>query len=57
MVQPGNSRGMVYVEGDAIHKSKELKPFDTIEIGESVFKYVPFCNKKFNWSRLDGENE
>jgi len=56
-LQPGNSRGMVYVQGDAIHKARELVPSDKIEIGESTFMYVPFCTQEFNWSKLEFKSE
>ena len=28
---------------------KELKAFDSIELGESVLKFVPLCGDNFNW--------
>lgn len=56
ILQPGASREIIYVQDDAIFKPKELSPFDKIELGKSVFKYVPLCGDKFDW-RLKTEPE
>ena len=49
MLLPADSRGMVYWQGQAIFEPKTLEPFDSIEFGESAFKYAPFCNEDFSW--------
>ena len=36
---PGDSNGLVYMN-DA---------YDTIEMGESIFVFIPFCGENFMW--------
>ena len=48
-VQPGDSSGLTYLNDDYISEMKELKAFDSIELGESVLKFVPLCGDNFNW--------
>jgi hypothetical protein len=50
MLLPSDSHGMVYWQGQAIFEPKILEPFDDIELGESVFKYTPFCGADFDWA-------
>jgi len=46
---------MVYWQEQAIFEPVTLEPFDNIEIGESVFKYAPFCGTDFSWENEDDE--
>lgn len=55
MLQPGDSRGMLYLNDEAIFEVMPLSPFDKIEVGNHVFMLVPLCGKKFEWA--DTENE
>jgi len=55
-ILPGESQGMVYWQGHAIFNPKELSANDRIEIGESVFKFIPFCDGDFDWSMLNKKN-
>lgn len=48
---PGDSRGLVYVEDNAIFGPTELDSHDRIQIGDSVFIFVPLCNDKFDWNK------
>ncbi|MDY2985669.1 MAG: FHA domain-containing protein [Synergistes jonesii] len=50
-IQAGLSRGLVYLNDEEVISSEKLKPYDTIEIGESTFKFVPFCGEAFQWER------
>lgn len=49
MLLPGESKGLIYLEQNAIYATKKLDPFAQIEIGESVFLFVPFCGEHFSW--------
>ena len=49
MLIPSDSRGMVYLQEKAIFEPVALEPYDEIEIGESVFKFLPFCGTEFSW--------
>ena len=39
---PGDSNGIVYHNNAALYTHVTLEPYDTIEIGESQFVFVPF---------------
>jgi hypothetical protein len=57
MLLPSDSHGMVYWQGQAIFEPVTLEPFNEVEIGESVFKYAPFCGADFVWEDADGGDE
>ncbi|MCL2037323.1 MAG: FHA domain-containing protein [Oscillospiraceae bacterium] len=44
-------RGIVRVNGKAVMSDVVLKPYDTIEIGNSKLKFVPFCGDSFEWEK------
>lgn len=46
---PGESRGMVYWQGEAIFEPQELAADDRVELGDSCFRFVPFCSPDFDW--------
>lgn len=48
-IQAGESRGLVYLNGEEVAVSEELKPYDAIEIGQTRLLFVPFCGEKFEW--------
>ncbi len=48
-IQPGDSSGMVYLNGGAVHVPQRLKERDTIEIGRTKLVFVPFVNDRFQW--------
>jgi len=50
MLLPTDSHGMVYWQEQAIFDPKILAPFDNIELGDSIFKYAPFCSADFDWA-------
>lgn len=52
MLLPGDSSGMVYLNKEAIYAPCELDSLDQIELGESVFFFVPFCQDRFDWADL-----
>jgi len=54
---PGDSKGLVYVEGDVIFKPTTLTSFDEIQIGDSVFRYVAFCGERFSWGKSSEDEE
>ena len=49
-IQAGSSRGLVYLNGDEVIASEELNAYDSIEMGESTFKFIPFCGEEYKWS-------
>ena len=46
---PGDSNGIVYLNGEAVYVPKDLKEYDVIEMGESQFLLIPFCGEHFSW--------
>jgi len=54
MLVPGSSHGIVYLQEQALYEPKVLEPRDSIEIGESLFTFIPFCEGSFDWE--DTEN-
>jgi hypothetical protein len=56
LVQEGDGRGLVYVNGSQVIGSRVLVPHDRIEMGESAFLFVPFCGEKFSWENGGGSN-
>ena len=45
----GAARGLVYMNGKMLDSSLVLKPYDTIELGDSKLMFVPFCGEHFRW--------
>ena len=48
-VKPGDSSGLVYVNGDSIFETTPLQAKDNIELGNSKFLFVPLCDENFSW--------
>jgi hypothetical protein len=48
-LSPGEGRGLVYLNGEAVLSHKQLAPFDEILLGKTKLKFVPFCGDKFKW--------
>jgi hypothetical protein len=56
-IQEGDGRGLVYVNGSQVINSRELAPYDQIEMGESKFLFLPFCGERFNWENGAASDE
>lgn len=48
-LQPGDSSGLTYLNGDDVFETKLLEPKNIIEIGASKFIFIPLCNDEFSW--------
>lgn len=46
---PAESVNSVYINDEPIYAPTRLKKGDIIELGESKFVFVPFCDDTFNW--------
>jgi hypothetical protein len=46
---PGESRGLVYLNGEEVDTSAPLKAGDHIELGKTKLLFVPLCNDGFTW--------
>jgi hypothetical protein len=51
IAQQGDSRALYYVNGEAVLENKSLKAEDTVEIGNSVFTFIPLCSSEFSWKK------
>jgi hypothetical protein len=54
-LQPGEGRGLVYLNGDDIDVPVALKPYDLIELGQTKLMFMPFCGEKFQWEIIEEE--
>ena len=54
LLLPGDSKGLVYYNDEAIYAPTELSPYDTIEVGNSKFIFISLCGENFEWPELDG---
>jgi hypothetical protein len=50
-LQPGEGRGLVYLNGEDLDVPRPLKPYDVIELGETRLVFIPFCGEKFQWEQ------
>lgn len=48
-VQPGDSRGLFYVNDNVVLGSEEIKAYDVILVGKTQLIFVPLCGDKFSW--------
>ena len=46
---PGDAAGLAYLNEEAVYVPTELKPYDTISLGNSRFLFVPLCGTNFSW--------
>ena len=51
---PGDSNGLVYLNGNVVYSPERIGEDSVIEIGNSKFLFVAFCGDKFMWT---DENE
>lgn len=49
LINPGDSREMVYVNDDGVYNAIELKINDIIELGETKLIFIPLCGSEFKW--------
>jgi hypothetical protein len=54
-LQPGDGRGLVYLNGDDIDAATILKPYDLIELGQTKLLFIPFCGERFQWQNSVGQ--
>ena len=49
VILPGDAAGLAYLNEEAVYVPTELKPYDTISLGNSRFLFVPLCGTNFSW--------
>lgn len=52
VLMPGDSSGLVYLNGETVYTPEELTAFDVIEMGRSKFIFQPLCGEHFEWEEL-----
>jgi hypothetical protein len=48
-LHPGESRGLVYLNGDEVDQPSGINAGDTIELGQTKLMFVPLCTDAFTW--------
>ena len=48
-IQPGESSGLSYLNGDNIMESKKLQANDVLEFGNGQYMLIPLCGENFTW--------
>jgi hypothetical protein len=48
-LQPGEGRGLVYLNGEDLDVPVSLKPYDVIELGQTKLMFISFCGENFKW--------
>lgn len=46
---PGDSNGLVYLNENAVYMPTTLNTYDQVEMGNSIFLFIPFCGSHFMW--------
>ena len=49
MILPGDSSGLAYLNDEPVYLPTELKPYDTVSMGNSRFLFIPLCGTNFSW--------
>ncbi|MBP7175471.1 MAG: FHA domain-containing protein [Thermoclostridium sp.] len=48
-IYQGESKSLVYLNGEEVINPEELKAYDCIEIGRTKLLFIPFCGENFKW--------
>jgi hypothetical protein len=48
-IYQGESKGLVYLNGEEVINPEELKAYDCIEVGKTKLLFIPFCGENFKW--------
>ena len=51
MLTPGDANGLIYLNGEAVYNTVELRAYSVIEMGESKFVFVNLCGDYFDWEK------
>ncbi|MFN8057893.1 MAG: FHA domain-containing protein [Vicinamibacterales bacterium] len=50
-LHPGESRGLVYLNGEEVDGPKPLAEGDKVELGQTTLMFVPLCDDTFSWDQ------
>ena len=48
-IQPGESSGLSYLNGDNIMESKKITSYDRLEFGNGIYLFISLCGDQFSW--------
>ena len=48
-IQPGESSGLSYLNGETVMETKKMAAKDKIEIGDGMYLLIPLCDDSFSW--------
>lgn len=48
-IQPGDSSGLSYLNGEIVMETKKLAAKDKVEIGDGMYLLIPLCDESFSW--------
>ncbi|MGE8000570.1 FHA domain-containing protein [Lysinibacillus sp. NPDC093190] len=52
---PGDASGLAYLNNEAIYTPTELAAYDVIQLGRSMFLFIPLCGVHFEWENNNSE--
>lgn len=56
IIQHGDGKNLVEVNGDPVIGVEKLAPFDRIRLGKTDLIFIPLCGSDFDWSKDHSEN-
>ena len=57
LIQPGESAGLVYVNGESVLTATEISGNEYIEIGNTRLQLIPLCGENFSWEMFSNDDE
>jgi hypothetical protein len=54
MLLPGESEGLVYLNGEAVYEARQLTDMSLIKLGRTSLLFRPLCGDHFSW-QFDGD--
>lgn len=54
---PAESVNSIYINDEPVYVPTKLKKDDIIELGESKFRFIPFCDDSFQWQNDQKQGE
>lgn len=54
MLLPGDSEGLVYLNGEAVYEAQRLTDMGLIKLGRTTLIFRPLCGDNFAWEMDEG---
>ena len=52
-IVPKTETNTMYLNDEPVYEAAKLKQYDMIEMGRSIFVFIPFCGDRFTWKSDD----